>query len=152
MTTLNNQNYNYYQGYHDIGLHFLVLYINNFNTGVSVFQRFSEFYLKENLDQSEGDNSKGYNFAKINHILSDIVTSISPEIMRTIEEMCGQPAFVLSWIITLFTHNIMNSQVQYRLLDYFITSHPLAIYYLTAAILVDEVTSLTRNREFLVLF
>ena len=56
MTKLNDKIYNYFQGYHDIGLYFLFLYHKSPQYAVAVFQRFSEFNLKEQL--SIKDSSK----------------------------------------------------------------------------------------------
>ena len=50
MSKLNNNIYNYYQGYHDLALFFLLLYHKRPQYAVSVFQRFSEFNLKELLN------------------------------------------------------------------------------------------------------
>ena len=50
MCSLNNCIYNYYQGYHDLALFFLLLYHKCPHYAVSVFQRFSEFNLKELLN------------------------------------------------------------------------------------------------------
>jgi hypothetical protein len=49
MCCLNNNIYNYYQGYHDLALFFILLYHKRPYYAVSVFQRFSEFNLKELL-------------------------------------------------------------------------------------------------------
>ncbi len=148
MATLNGNSYQYFQGYHDIGLHFLLLYLDKFETAVSVFQRFSEFNLKENL--SKIDNNSGFNFDKINDLLMDILNEINEDVKNLIEQTCGKPHFVFSWIVTLFTHNIMNSPLQFRIFDYLITSHPIAIYYLTALILIDEVDKLSSKCKDLV--
>ncbi len=151
LTTLNNQNYSYYQGYHDIALHFLILYMNDFHTGVSVFQRFSEFILKENLMKSDSNINNGYNFDKVISILADIIKLISPETMTYIDEYCyGRPSFAISWILTLFTHNVLDSSVQFRLFDYFITSHPVTIFYLCALIVIEETSNLAKNNKYLV--
>jgi TBC1 domain family member 20 len=151
LATLNNQNYSYYQGYHDIALHFLLLYMNDFHTGVSVFQRFSEFFLKENLMKPDQNFNKGYNFERVISILADIIKLISPETMTYIDEYCyGRPSFAISWILTLFTHNILDSSVQFRLFDYFITSHPVTIFYLVAVIVIEETLKLAKNNQYLV--
>jgi hypothetical protein len=143
LATLDNQNYHYYQGYHDVGLYFLLLYLNDFETGVSVFQRFSEFFLKENLIKHDDNFEKGYNFERVNLILSDITRLINPEAMKYIDEACyGKPTFAIPWVLSYFTHNVVNSSVQYRLFDYFITAHPMAIYYLSSVIIAEETMKL----------
>jgi hypothetical protein len=125
--------------------------MNDFQTGVSVFQRFSEFFLKENLMKPEKSFDEGYNFEKVNSILADIIRLISPETITYIDEYCyGRPSFAISWILTLFTHNILDSAVQFRLFDYFITSHPVTIFYLTAVIVIEETLKLAKGNRYLV--
>jgi hypothetical protein len=149
MSAINNQNYQYYQGYHDIGLYFLMLYIQNFHTGISVFQRFSEFYLKENLTKhSNIKDNKGYDFTKILDIFQDLVTLINPSVGEILQNTCdGKAVFVLSWIICLFTHDVMNSSIQYRLFDFFITHNPIAVYHVAANILIDEILKMNNSDE-----
>lgn len=63
--------------------------------------------------------------------------------MKLIDAACeGKSTFVISWVLSYFTHNVSNSSIQYRLFDYFITAHPMAIYYLTCVILADETMKL----------
>ena len=50
MCRLNNNIYNYYQGYHDLALFFILLYHKCSHYDLSVFQSFSELNLKELLN------------------------------------------------------------------------------------------------------
>jgi len=139
MMTINNREYHYYQSYHDIGLYFMMLYIKNFETGINVFQRFSEFYLKQNLLKNENNSNKGFDFVRINDVVIEIIKNISKEVYDFLDVRVD---FVFPWIVALYTHNIMDSSIVYRLFDFFITHHPLSVYYLTANILIDEVLKL----------
>lgn len=135
MTSINNSLYNYYQGYHDVGLYFLFLYYDNFRFAVEIFQRFSEFFLKEHLL----DQNAGYNFTNSLTILKEIITIIDKSTWDDIEQRYnGNIAFAISWILTCFSHNITNNALVYRLLDYFIVSHPISIYHLSAWIIIEE--------------
>lgn len=135
MTTINNSSYKYYQGYHDIGLFFIFLFIDEFETAISVFQRFSEFFLKEYLIN--------FNFNNVIVILKEVIAKISPQTKEIVEYYCeGNLLWSISWILSLFTHNIDNLNLQYRLFDYFLVSHPICIYHLAAHIIVDEIAKL----------
>lgn len=135
MTTINNSTYKYYQGYHDIGLYFIFLYMDDFINGLCVFQRFSEFFLKENLVSI--DNYQNFNSVLL--ILKEVITKLSP-ITQNILDMYtdGNALFAISWILSLFSHNVEDLNIQFRLFDYFIVSHPICVYHLTALIIIDQ--------------
>ncbi len=146
-----SKKYNYYQGYHDLGLHFLLIFFNDYQTGISVFQRFSEFFLIENLSKFDDDFNIGYNFERVSEILLDIIQKINPDAIKLLNEYCyGKPSFALAWIITLFTHKISDIYIQNRLLDYFIVSHPIAVYYISALVLLEEIQKIVANQKNLV--
>ena len=86
MCKLNNNVYNYYQGYHDLALFFLLLYHKCPHYAVSVFQRFSEFNLKELLNikynQKKIENGT-YNMIEMNDtlkILKFIIDFMDPKV------------------------------------------------------------------------
>ncbi len=146
-----SKKYNYYQGYHDVGLHFLLVFLNDYKTGISVFQRFSEFFLIENLSKFDDDFSIGYNFERVNDILLDILKKMNSDAINLLNEYCyGKPSFALAWIITLFTHKISDIYIQNRLLDYFIVSHPVTVYYLSANLLLEGIEKITASQKKLV--
>ena len=135
MTTLNNSTYKYYQGYHDIGLYFIFLYMDDFINGICVFQRFSEFFLKENLVTI--DDYQNFNSSLL--ILKEVITKLSPTTQKILEQYTdGNALFAISWILSLFSHNVEDLNIQYRLFDYFIVSHPICVYHLTALIIIDQ--------------
>ena len=47
LITFNNNEFNYYQGYHDIAFIFFVLFYDDQKTFISLFQRFTELFLKK---------------------------------------------------------------------------------------------------------
>ncbi len=147
MIAINNKEYSYYQSYHDIGLYFLMLYIKDFETGISVFQRFSEFFLKQNLKEI------GFDFLNVNEIFIDIFRNLNKEGYELVEQCCdARGDFVVSWILSLYTHNLTDDNVQFRLFDFFITHHPLSVYYLTVNICIDEIPKIkTKDNEELVI-
>ena len=173
MCRLNNNIYNYYQGYHDLALFFVLLYHKRPQYAVSVFQRFSEFNLKELLtcqynkkkiingeyDMIEMDDTlkilkfiidyidsnvkiffeekekyEDYNYyKKMNKINKNKIETETPEP----EDNYIICHFALEWIITLFTRFFEDFNNIYRIFDYLMVSHSLAIYFLCAEIIID---------------
>ena len=173
MCRLNNNIYNYYQGYHDLALFFVLLYHKRPQYAVSVFQRFSEFNLKELLtcqynkkkiingeyDMIEMDDTlkilkfiidyidsnvkiffeekekyEDYNYyKKMNKINKNKIETETPES----EDNYIICHFALEWIITLFTRFFEDFNNIYRIFDYLMVSHSLAIYFLCAEIIID---------------
>ena len=168
MCRLNNNIYNYYQGYHDLALFFILLYHKRPQYAVSVFQRFSEFNLKELLtcqyNKKQIINGE-YDMIEMDDtlkILKFIIDYIDPNVKIFFEQkekyedysyykkinknkietetpednyiICH---FALEWIITLFTRFFEDFNNIYRIFDYLIVSHSLAIYFLCAEIIID---------------
>ena len=144
MTTLNNSIYKYYQGYHDIGLYFIFLYMDDFVNGICVFQRFSEFFLKENLVTIDDYQ----NFNSVLLILKEVITKISPITQKILDQYTeGNALFAISWILSLYSHNVEDLNTQYRLFDYFIVSHPICVYHLTALIIIDQMKRFHNRKD-----
>ena len=140
MIKLNKSLYGYFQGYHDIGLYFYLLYYNNYSFAKAVFQRFSEFNLKESLDINP-NKIESYQFLSCLEILKFVINKLDKKIQNFLNEIIenGICHFAVSWILSIFTHNIDNPGIMYRILDYIIMSHPLSIYYLTSLIIIDTI-------------
>ena len=165
MCCLNKNIYNYFQGYHDLGLYFLLLYHKYPHYAVSVFQRFSEFNLKELLNikykQKKIEDDGKYNMIDMSDtlkILKFIIDFMAPDVKYFFEKkeqgellkfnknkikeddnldkysICD---FAFEWIITLFTRYFENINNVYRIFDYLMVSHSLAIYFLCAEIIID---------------
>ena len=179
MSRLNNNIYNYYQGYHDLALFFLLLYHKRPQYAVSVFQRFSEFNLKELLNCKYNKRkfiNGEYDMIEMDdtlRILKFILDYIDPNVkiffeekeknedynyyskiaknkieQETLEDNCIICHFALEWIITLFTRFFEDYNNIYRILDYLIVSHSLAIYFLCAEIIIDYYYKL-KNKDIL---
>ena len=168
MCRLNNNIYNYYQGYHDLALFFLLLYHKRPHYAVSIFQRFSEFNLKELLTCKYNKKKLidgEYDMIEMDdtlRILKFIMDYMDPNVKIFFEEkeinedinfyrklsknkissesikdnfiICH---FALEWIITLFTRFFEDYNCIYRIFDYLMVSHSLAIYFLSAEIIID---------------
>ena len=148
--TLNKNEFKYYQGYHDIFMLFFYLYLDSSYTYISLFQRFSELYLKEFLMASNDINNKNKGFSFPNcikfclYIIKEINEIAYNELIQNSNNDC---IFIIQYIICLFMHNINNLFLKYRLLDYFIVSHPITIYIMTSLIVIDEVSKIKSNTD-----
>ena len=143
LINFNKGEYNYYQGYHEILMIFFYLYPNNFYLYTLLYQRFSEFLLKENLLIHDRNGINGYSFNNSLKLFKFILSKINKITFDDINKYSnGECTYILSYIITFFIHNISNIFLQMRLIDFFIVSHPLSIFVLTSYFLIDEVTKL----------
>ena len=133
LTSLNSGNYNYYQGYHDIGLYFYILYIENTFKSIAVFQRVTECYFKDYLNEKQ-DSYFPYHF--ILEIVDFLITGLDSQVYEEIKEKIDEvsPFWTTSWVLSWFTHNIKNPFLVYRIFDYLLVAHPLAIYYMSAIV------------------
>jgi hypothetical protein len=138
LITFNNNECNYYQGYHDISFIFFVLFYDDQKTFISLFQRFTELFLKENtIKQEEG---KGFSFDVCLKFFGYILQKINSVTYNNILKYTGtEPTFVISYILCLFTHDIDDIFLLMRLLDYFIMNNSLSVFVLVGYITVTEV-------------
>ena len=138
LITFNNNEISYYQGYHDIAFIFFVLFYDDQKTFISLFQKFSELFLKENtLKQEEG---KGFTFEVCLKFFGYILKKINLVTYNNILKYTGtEPTFVISYILCLFTHDIDDIFLLMRLLDYFIMNNSLSVFVLVGYITVTEV-------------
>ena len=143
ITNFNKNEFKYYQGYHDIFMLFFYLYIDSPYTYISLFQRFSEFYIKENLIIQNKNKEKGFNFPNCIKLCMTIIQELNEVAYNELIQYCKSDCtFVIPFIICLFSHNMNNLFLKFRLLDYFLVSHPLSVYVMTSLIVIDEVTKI----------
>ena len=141
--TFNRNEFKYYQGYNDIFMLFFYLYMDSPYTYISLFQRFSELYIKENLSISDKNHGKGFNFPNCIKLCMAIIQELNNLAYNELVQYCKSDCtFVMPYIICLFTHNINNIFIKYRLLDYFLVSHPISVYVMTSLIVIDEITKI----------
>ena len=141
--TFNKNEFKYYQGYNDIFMLFFYLYMDSPYTYISLYQRFSELYLKDNLSISDKNNGKGFNFPNSIKLCMAIIQELNNLAYNELIQYCKSDcSFVMPYIICLFTHNINNIFIKYRLLDYFLVSHPISVYVMTSLIVIDEITKI----------
>ena len=100
--TLNKNEFKYYQGYHDIFMLFFYLYLDSSYTYISLFQRFSELYLKEFLMVSNNINNKNKGFSFQNcikfclHIIKEINEIAYNELIQNSNNDC---TFIIQYIL-----------------------------------------------------
>ena len=114
----------------------MLIFNLNFECSVQATQRFSEFYMRESLNNK--DLHQHLSFTKEASLVEELILLLSPDSAIQIKKYFPEGLFfVFSWIITFFTHNIESMEIQQRLLDYVICSHPGSIYFLCAVAMVE---------------
>ena len=142
LINFNNCELKYFQGYHDIFILFFYLYINSPYTYISLFQRFSELYIKENL-LLQGKNNKGYTFPNSIKFCMAIIKQLNAYVYQDlVDYLNSEVIFVIPYIVSLFTHNMNNLNKRFRVIDYFIVNHPITVYVMSCVLVVDEVSKL----------
>lgn len=114
----------------------MILFFDNHNIGALILQRLSEFFLKDFL--SENKENETPDFMMINQILSNLILLKEPDTINQLKEKMDyvEPYFALSWILSWFTHNLTNISKIYRIFDFLICSHPLAVFHMAAEVYV----------------
>ena len=142
LINFNNCELKYFQGYHDIFILFYYLYLDSPYTYISLFQRFSELYIKENL-LLQNRNNLGYSFPNSMKFCMAIIKELNEFTYNDIIEYCNSECiFIIPYIVSLFTHNMNNLNKRYRIIDYLLVSHPITVYVMSSVIVVDEITKL----------
>ena len=142
LINFNNRELNYFQGYHDIFMLFFYLYLDSPYTYISLFQRFSELYIKENL-LLQNRNNKGYTFPNSMKFCMAIIKQINKFAYEDLVNYCNSEIiFVIPYIVSLFTHSLNNLNKRYRIMDYLLVSHPITVYVMSSVLVVDEVVKL----------
>lgn len=124
-----HKNLHYYQGYHDIGLTFLLV------TGVEESLPLLESLTLSHLTCFMEPNMEST--LKLLFNILPLVDIINPEMAAHIQKAELGVIFCLSWLITWYSHVMDNLQIILRLYDFFIVSDPLMPVYL-GAIIVSE--------------
>ena len=142
LVNFNNCEFKYFQGYHDIFILFFYLYLDSPYTYISLFQRFSELYIKENL-LLQNKSNLGYSFSNSMKFCLEIIKEMNEFVYNDIVEYCNSECiFIIPYIVSLFTHNLDNLNKKYRIFDYFLVSNPITVYVMSCVIVVDELTKL----------
>lgn len=75
-------------------------------------------------------------FNMINMILTNLIEIKEPHTIKKLRSKVEvmEPYFALSWILSWFTHNLTNITKIYRVIDFLICSHPLAVFHMSAEV------------------
>ena len=85
----------------------------------------------------------------INNIIMLIIKKINEKVFNMIDHICNaNPTFSLKWILSFFGSSFDNIFFHYRILDYIICSHPLAVFYLSANLIVYYLTRISLSLLF----
>jgi len=142
LVNFNKCELSYFQGYHDIFILFFYLYLDSPYTYISVFQRFSELLIKENL-MKQNRNNKGFTFPNCIKFCMSIIKQLNKFVYQDLVDYCNSEViFVIPYIVSLFTHNMNNLNKRYRIIDYLIVSHPITVYVMSSVLVVEEVGKL----------
>ncbi|XP_054168140.1 TBC1 domain family member 20-like [Oppia nitens] len=125
---IKNPDLNYFQGYHDICVTFLM-----------VLGEEMAFYVVNQLSKTHFRVYMEKTMEKTQDLL-DIIPIVVREENKTLSEHLERSEvgtiFALSWVITWFSHVLPTYEDVTRLFDFFLVSHSLMPFYLTVAILL----------------
>ena len=148
----NKKKYSYYQGYLDFCVFFYNIFYekenkkNKSTNYIEAIQLFTELYLKDYISpfQSIGKQDDII-FQNSLALLIDIIKLMDIDIYRNLKEDSAPLCLCLSWVITLFTHEINNFYTIRRILDYLLLNDPINVYVLTAIIIVKNIQKKIKN-------
>ena len=148
----NNQTkYSYYQGYLDFCIFFYNLFYeknkkNKSKIYIDAIKLFTELYLKDYISpfKSIGKNDDLI-FDNSISLFKDIIQLIDNNIYLKLKEDSAPLCLCLSWVITLFTHEINNFYTIRRILDYLLLNEPITVYVLSSIIIVKNIQKRIKN-------
>lgn len=132
-------NYSFYQGYLDVCVYMFTIFPKESNNNpyaksISSINRITEILLKDYITIPEQGSDT---FDQAVNFLSEIISLSDKEIGDKMQKDHCCLCLVLSWVLTLMTHNLDDPIPVYRLLDYLIVAEPYAIYVFTSLILLN---------------
>lgn len=144
-------NYSFYQGYLDVCVYMFTIFSkesDSYSKSISSVNRITEILLKDYITIPE----KGSDiFNQAVNFLSEIISLSDQELGDKMQKDSCCLCLVLSWVLTLMTHDLNDPSCLYRLLDYLIISEPYAIYVFTSLIVYDvlkkAIDSQTQERK-----
>jgi hypothetical protein len=119
---------------------------SNLNDYMNTIKLFTELYLKDYISPFKTiGNQDDIIFENSLKLLTDIIKIMDNNIYTVLEEDKSPLCLCLSWIITLFTHEINNFYVIRRIMDYLLINEPINVYVLTAMIIVKNLQKKIKN-------
>lgn len=138
-----NENFQYYQGFHDIAMYFYIIFYNYEHYAAQILHRVAEFTLKDYIVEK----IHNFRFETVFKIINCLIDKKDKNISQFYKklEYPLDPTFCLPWIITLFTHDIDDLFTTVRLLDYFIFCPASKIYDLVGELAVKELKQVFKS-------
>jgi len=130
---------NYYQGYHDIAS--VLLLVCGEQLAFVLLKKLSLYHIRDFLNP---------NFDVVKQILQHIfnlLQVIDLQVYNFINDSKVEPYFALSWVLTWFSHSIDDLAISARLFDFFISSHPMAVVYMSVAVIIHRREALFKCRQ-----
>ncbi|CAK8683693.1 unnamed protein product [Clavelina lepadiformis] len=121
---------NYYQGYHDICVTFLL--VCGKQLSFPLVERLSTYHLRDFMVRSMDSTADILNY------LIPILEKSNPELVKYIEKSEVGTLFALSWLITWYSYVVPKQEDIERLYDFFLSCHPLMPVYFAAQIVLDN--------------
>ena len=150
----NQSKYSYYQGYLDFCVFFYNLFYDKNKKNqkkisysyIDAIKLFTELYLKDYISPFKSIGKKDdIIFENSIDLLIDIIKLFDNNIYLILKENSSPLCLCLSWVITLFTHEINNFYTIRRILDYLLLNEPINVYILTALIIVKNIHKSIKN-------
>jgi len=122
----------YYQGFHDIASVVLLNLPNNPQQASAILRSIAKSHL---TDAMQDDFSKVTNLLEI--VFYPLLQCFDEELHDFLVLCELSPSVFLTWIVTLFAHQVHNPETASRFMDCFIASHHLMPLYLSMAVMVN---------------
>ena len=121
---------NYFQGFHDVASVIFVNMAREPQLGSAILERIAQSHLRDAMKEDFSDVS-----ALLEVVFYPLLQKIDEKLHDYLILRELGPTVFLTWMITLFSHDIHDSEIASRFFDAIIVSHPLMPLYLTVAIL-----------------
>lgn len=121
---------NYYQGFHDVASVVFVNMSREPQLASAILGRIAQSHLRDAMKEDFSDVS-----ALLEIVFYPLLQRIDEKLHDYLILRELGPTVFLTWMITLFSHDIHDSEIASRFFDAIIASHPLMPLYLTLAIL-----------------
>eukprot|EP00825_Cyclidium_porcatum_P014520 TRINITY_DN17815_c0_g2_i1.p1 TRINITY_DN17815_c0_g2~~TRINITY_DN17815_c0_g2_i1.p1 ORF type:complete len:291 (-),score=37.75 TRINITY_DN17815_c0_g2_i1:192-1064(-) len=124
----NNEQFSYYQGYHDIAS--IVMLIFGLNKGYHISNQLAHTFFKDPLE-IEFERS-----VIIQISLISMIVEKEDQQLGSILKQCEMYSFCVSWLLTWFSHTIADLNIIFRIFDFLICCQPYFIIYLCASFIL----------------
>ena len=130
---LSNNEYLNVKGFQRIILLIFFLFTDDANTGLNVTYSLINFFFKDFVSNIQ---TKYYPFNFTIDITGFLVSKLDSSIYEEMKIILksSDPFWACSWVMNLLINESKDIFIAYRIMDYLIVSHPLAIYYLCAKV------------------